>query len=74
MTNASGMTIAQFKETVEEMRTVYPFADENAYLGNLKDIRSNEMRQIDIHAIDEKTGVLIILSKGVGENELHQRL
>ena len=69
MTNTGGMTIKQFKETVEEMRTVYPFKDENAYLGNLRDIKSDEMRQIDIHTMDEKTGVFIVLSKGVRVND-----
>jgi len=71
MTNTRGMTIKQFKETVEEMRTVYPFKDETAYLGDLRDIRSDELRQIDIHTTDEKTGVYIVLSKGVRANEVN---
>lgn len=67
MTRTCGMTLKQFKETVEEMRTVYPFKDETAYLGDLRDIRCDELRQIDIHTTDERTGVDIVLSKGVKE-------
>lgn len=65
MNRVTGMTIAQFNEVVEEMRGIYPFKDENAYLGDLHDHLTNEQRQVELCTRDEDTGIVITMTKGV---------
>ena len=65
MTNVRGMTLKQFNDTLEEMRTIYPFKDEKTRLGELKDLCSDSLRQVEIVTTDEETGIQIIMSKGV---------
>lgn len=65
MTNVRGMTLKQFNDTLEEMRTIYPFKDETTRLGELRDLNSDSLRQVEIVTTDEETGIQIIMSKGV---------
>ena len=69
MNRVSGMTIKQFNESVEEMRTVYKFNDESARIEDFHDMQTGFNRQVCIHAIDDKTGVEIVMCKGakIGE-------
>ena len=65
MTKTDGMTIAQFKEIVEDMRRCYPFTDDGARLGNLLDLDTNSVRQVELHTTDEETGVFITMKKAI---------
>lgn len=65
MTNVYGMNLQQFYDVLEEMRSIYPFEADKTYIGNLKDLPSDTFRNVEILTTDEKTGVQIIMSKGV---------
>ena len=60
-----GMTIKQFNEILNDMRSIYPFRDEFTSLDEFTDLRTGSNRQVCIHTIDDKTGVEIVLCKGV---------
>ena len=65
MTNVRGMTLQQFYNALEDMRTIYPFEADKTYLGNLGDLPSDSIRNVEIITRDEKTGVQIVMSKGI---------
>ena len=69
MTNVRGMTLKQFYDVLEDMRTIYPFEADKTYLGNLRDLPSDSILNVEILTKDEKTGVEIILRKGVNPYE-----
>lgn len=69
MNRVRGMTLKQFNEVVEDMRSVYKFKNENAILNNLIDLRTGANMEVEIHTVDEKTGVFITMQKGVSYNE-----
>lgn len=64
MNRVRGMTIKQFNEILNDMRSVYPFRDEFTSLDEFTDLRTGSNRQVCIHTIDDKTGVEIVLCKG----------
>lgn len=66
MTRVRGMTLKQFNDVLEEMRTIYPYNPETTRLGDLMDMCTDSLRQVEIITTDEATGVQIVLSKGVG--------
>lgn len=57
-------TIKQFLDTLETMRTIYPFEDEKTRL-QTSNIQNLEHNHLSIITKDEKTGVWIEMSKGV---------
>lgn len=62
-------TVKQFKDTLEEMKTIYPFEDSKTYI-QTRDIVNLGHDHLSISTIDEKTGILIEMSKKVnGEKE-----
>lgn len=65
MNNVHGMSLQQFYDVLEDMRTIYPFEADKTYLGNLKDLPSDSFRNVEIITRDEKTGIQIVMSKGV---------
>ena len=65
MNNVRGMTLKQFYDVLEEMRTIYPFEADKTYLGNLRDLPSDSFMNVEILTKDEKTGIQIVMSKGV---------
>ena len=65
MNDVRGMTITEFNEVLDEMRTVYSFQDDKTYLGNLRDLPSNSIRNVEVITTDERTGIQIVMSKGV---------
>ena len=65
MNNVRGMSITKFFETLDEMKTVYPFKNDTTYLGSLRDLPSDSQRNVEIITTDEKTGIQIVMSKGV---------
>lgn len=66
MTRVRGMTLKQFNDVLEEMRTIYPYNPETTRLGDLNDMCTDSLRQVEIITTDEATGIQIVLSKGVG--------
>ena len=63
-------TVGQFKDVIEEMRTIYPFDDDKAFMSTY-DLRSCSPNHLQICAVDEKTGIEIIMSKRINcEREL----
>lgn len=65
MNYVCGMSLADFNSVISEMKTIYPFKDDEAYLGNLRDIISDSMRRVEIMTKDKNTGIEIVLSKEV---------
>lgn len=57
-------TVKQFKDTLEEMRSIYPFKDDKTYI-QTRDIVSLGHDQLSLATTDEKTGILIEMSKKV---------
>lgn len=59
-------TVKQFKDTLEDMRKVYPFEDDKTRMGTEDPIRmSHDMLYLD--TVDETTGVRITMSRRVNE-------
>lgn len=67
MSNVRGMSITRFLEVLDEMKNIYPFKNETTYLGNLHDLPSDSLRNVQIYTTDEKTGIQIVMSKGVND-------
>lgn len=65
MNRVRGMTIKQFNDTIDTMRSVYNFRDEFTSLDEFTDFRTESNRQVCIHTIDDATGVEVVLCKGV---------
>ena len=55
----------QFRDTVEEMRTIYPFEDDKTHICELYDLITNEIRCVEIMTLDKRTNTRIIMSKEV---------
>lgn len=67
MANLRGATIKEFKETVEVMRSVYPFTDDNARIISTIDLPTNAHTHLELYTVDEKTGVKIIMQKDMAD-------
>lgn len=65
MNNVRGMTIKEFIDTLDVMRTIYDFDDDDTRIGDLHDIRTDAQRTVEIITRDPDTGVNIIMSKRV---------
>lgn len=59
-----GATVKQFVDALEEMRTVYPFKDENTRM-SIMDFRCMTPNHLTVITTDEKTGVVITMSKDI---------
>lgn len=57
-------TVKQFKDMLEEMKTVYSYDDEKTRLST-HNIFSRENDSLELETIDEKTGIKIVMSKCV---------
>lgn len=55
-------TVKQFKDALEKMKSIYPFDDEKTRLCT-RDVFSNLHRTLSIITTDERTGVVIEMSK-----------
>ena len=63
MTRVSGMTVKQFKDSIDDMKKIVDFTDEEAKIVNLNDLRAMTNRQIDI--VFERNDITVALSKSV---------
>lgn len=57
-------TVKQFKDMIEEMRTVYMFKDEKTQLSTF-DHLSRQNNRLQLFTVDERTGVSIVMEKYV---------
>ena len=69
MNNVRGMTIKEFNDVLNEMHGIYPFKPETTHLGDLRDIITDAIRQVEIITTDEETGIKIVMAKGVERGE-----
>ena len=65
MNDMRGMSIAQMKEVLDEMRSIYKYDDNRTYLGDLRDLRENSQRCVEIMTVDEKTDITVVMNKRV---------
>ncbi len=65
MNDMRGMSLAQMKEVLDEMRSIYKYDDERTYLGDLRDLRENAQRCVEIMTVDEKTDITVVMNKRV---------
>lgn len=56
------MTVKQYKDLLEEMKTVYPYKDEKTKIDTSMQLAYSSPR-LEIQTEDEKTGVTIVMSK-----------
>lgn len=69
MNRVRGMTIKQFNEILNELRSVYNFKDELTRLDDFSEPETRYNRKVSIYTVDEKTGVEVHLSKGAEIDE-----
>lgn len=60
-----GITVKQFKDTLETLRKVYNFDDEKTRLSDCVDASTGGIGEVEIITTDEETGVSVILAKSV---------
>lgn len=65
MTNLRGASIKEFMDTIEEMRTLYHFTDDQAKIVSTYDPPSDAHRKVEIYIKDEETGVHITMQKDI---------
>lgn len=64
MNDLSGMTVEEFQLILNEMRTVYPFKDEETIFGTCYDPREERgTSRVEIVTKDQDTGVHITMRK-----------
>ena len=64
MTRLCGAKVSDFKKTLEKMREVYPFRDEETEIVNTYDYCSMQHNSLTIHTVD-KTGVHVVMEASV---------
>ena len=57
-------TVKQFKDMIEEMKSIYPFDEEKAYMST-HDLMTKDNFKLQIQVTDEKTGILVVMEKHV---------
>lgn len=57
-------TIKQFKDTIEEMRTLYPFEDDKTYLST-HNLFCRENNRLQIRTRNDNTGIIIVMEKQI---------
>lgn len=65
MNDLYGASIAQFKNALDEMKTIYDFDEDKTYFGTIKDARSQTFSCLEIMTRDEKTGINIWMNKHI---------
>ena len=65
MTRLGGMKLSEFNTIVKQMKTIYPFQDEDATIVSVHDMNmGDEPCRLEILTKDEATGINIVMSKG----------
>lgn len=63
--DSRNMSIKEFKDTLEIMRTAYNFDDETTRIGGIRDEISGCNRKIELATIDKQTDTTIYMSRRV---------
>lgn len=61
-------TVKQFKDILEEMKTIYPYKDEDTILST-HNIMTMHHDSLEISTTDEETGIKIVMAKQCREVE-----
>lgn len=61
-------TVKQFKDMLQEMKSIYPYDEEKTYLST-DSIRDMSHSHLELRTVDEKTGVTIVMAKDVERGE-----
>ena len=69
MNKLYGMTVQQFKEILEDMKTVYNYDDSETRFGACYDPRMSPdtINRVEIYTKDKETGISITMSKDIPE-------
>lgn len=70
MTHLIGATVAQFKETLETMKKVYPFEDDKTKIVSDSNPYDLAHTFLEVTTMDESTGVKVNLSKNIETEEV----
>ena len=67
MIRLQGVTVKQFKDVLQEMKSIYNYKDDETRLGGCFDPRfTNETpSRVEIYTTDKATGIDIVMSKGI---------
>ena len=60
-------TVKQFYDALEEMRTIYPFRDDNTFMGT-ENPTTMQHDRLSIHTVDEETKIQITMEKYLKSN------
>ena len=63
--DSRNMSIKEFKDTLEIMRTAYNFDDETTRICGIRDLISGCNRKIELETIDKSTDTTIYMSRRV---------
>lgn len=66
------MTLKEFNDTIEIMRTVYDFADEDTKLVTTRDAASLKNDRIVLATIDKETDTCVTLERKCEESEVRE--
>ena len=70
MNDLTGMTVEEFQLILNEMRTVYPFKDEETIFGTCYDPREERgTSRVEICTKDQDTGIYITMRKAGHRSE-----
>ena len=66
MTRLGGMKLSEFNGIVEQMKSIYPFKDDDAMIVSVQGMEIGETPcRLEVLTKDENTGVTIVMSKNV---------
>lgn len=66
MTRLGGMKLSEFNAIVKQMKSIYPFKDDDAMIVSVQGMEMGETPcRLEMLTEDETTGITIVMSKGV---------
>lgn len=65
MTKLGGMKLSEFNTIVEQMKSIYPFKDDDAMIVSVRGMECEAPCRLEMLTKDENTGVTIVMSKDV---------
>ena len=65
MTRLGGMKLSEFNAIVKQMKSIYPFKDDDAMIVSVQGMEMGETPcRLELLTKDETTGITIVMSKG----------
>ena len=71
MHNPRSLSVKELNDALKEMKTIYAYDPNVTWFGDNRDERCNTFRRVEIHTVDPKTDVQIMLSKTIPVKEEH---